>query len=30
MTTIYLDACCLDRPFDDLTQDRVRLYLRRS
>ncbi len=25
MTTIYLDACCLDRPFDDLTQDRVRL-----
>jgi predicted nucleic acid-binding protein len=25
MTTIYLDACCLDRPFDDLIQARVRL-----
>ncbi len=25
MPTIYLDACCLDRPLDDLTQDRVRL-----
>ncbi len=22
---IYLDACCLNRPFDDLRQDRVRL-----
>lgn len=22
---IYLDVCCLNRPFDDLTQDRVRL-----
>lgn len=22
---IYLDACCLNRPFDDHTQDRVRL-----
>ena len=22
---IYLDACCLNRPFDDQTQDRVRL-----
>lgn len=25
MATIYLDACCLNRPFDDQTQDRVRL-----
>ncbi len=25
MPSIYLDACCLNRPFDDLTQDRVRL-----
>jgi predicted nucleic acid-binding protein len=24
-TRIYLDACCLNRPFDDQTQDRVRL-----
>lgn len=23
--TIYLDACCLNRPFDDQTQDRIRL-----
>ena len=22
---IYLDACCLNRPFDDLTQPRIRL-----
>ena len=22
---IYLDVCCLNRPFDDLTQERVRL-----
>ena len=22
---IYLDACCLNRPFDDQSQDRVRL-----
>ncbi|MGH7801827.1 MAG: PIN domain-containing protein [Thermodesulfobacteriota bacterium] len=22
---IYLDVCCLNRPFDDRTQDRVRL-----
>jgi predicted nucleic acid-binding protein len=22
---IYLDACCLNRPFDDTTQDRVRI-----
>lgn len=22
---IYFDVCCLNRPFDDLTQDRVRL-----
>lgn len=22
---IYLDACCLNRPFDDLCQDRIRL-----
>ena len=22
---IYLDACCVNRPFDDQTQDRVRL-----
>jgi predicted nucleic acid-binding protein len=22
---IYLDVCCLNRPFDDITQDRVRL-----
>jgi predicted nucleic acid-binding protein len=25
MTTVYLDACCLNRPFDDQTQDRIRL-----
>ncbi|MBI4550923.1 MAG: hypothetical protein HY710_01520 [Candidatus Latescibacteria bacterium] len=25
MTQIYLDACCLNRPFDDQTQDRIRL-----
>jgi predicted nucleic acid-binding protein len=25
MPTIYLDVCCLNRPFDDQTQDRVRL-----
>ena len=23
--TIYLDVCCLNRPFDDQTQDRIRL-----
>jgi len=23
--TIYLDVCCLNRPFDDSTQDRIRL-----
>jgi len=22
---IYLDVCCLNRPFDDSTQDRIRL-----
>jgi len=22
---LYLDACCLNRPFDDQTQDRIRL-----
>ncbi len=22
---IYLDACCLNRPFNDQTQDRIRL-----
>ena len=22
---IYLDSCCLNRPFDDLTQDRIRM-----
>ena len=22
---VYLDACCLNRPFDDQTQPRVRL-----
>ena len=22
---IYLDACCLNRPFDDQSQDRIRL-----
>ncbi|WP_420642969.1 hypothetical protein [Candidatus Leptofilum sp.] len=22
---IYLDVCCLNRPFDDQTQDRMRL-----
>jgi hypothetical protein len=22
---IYLDACCLNRPFDDQTQERIRL-----
>ena len=25
MPTIYLDVCCLNRPFDDLSQARVRL-----
>ena len=25
MTTIYFDACCLNRPFDDQTQDRIHL-----
>jgi predicted nucleic acid-binding protein len=24
-TKLYLDACCLNRPFDDQTQERVRL-----
>lgn len=23
--TVYLDACCLNRPFDDQAQDRIRL-----
>lgn len=25
MTSVYLDVCCLNRPFDDQTQGRVRL-----
>jgi len=25
---IYLDVCCLNRPFDDQVQDRVRLELK--
>lgn len=25
MKKIYMDVCCLNRPFDDQTQDRVRL-----
>lgn len=25
MITVYLDACCLNRPFDDQSQDRIRL-----
>src|SRR5256885_10695405 len=25
MMRIYLDVCCLNRPFDDQTQDRIRL-----
>ena len=25
MMAIYLDTCCLNRPFDDQTQDRIRL-----
>ena len=25
MPTIYLDACCLNRPFDDQSQDWIRL-----
>lgn len=25
MTKIYLDVCCLNRPFDDQTQERIRL-----
>jgi predicted nucleic acid-binding protein len=25
MMKIYLDVCCLNRPFDDSTQDRIRL-----
>jgi len=23
--TVYLDVCCLNRPFDDQTQDRIHL-----
>ncbi len=25
MTALYLDTCCLNRPFDDQTQERIRL-----
>lgn len=25
MTKLYLDVCCLNRPFDDQTRDRIRL-----
>lgn len=25
MTSVYLDVCCLNRPFNDQTQDRIRL-----
>jgi predicted nucleic acid-binding protein len=25
MTKVYLDTCCINRPFDDQTQERVRL-----
>ncbi len=25
MAKVYLDACCLNRPFDDQTQDRIHL-----
>jgi predicted nucleic acid-binding protein len=25
MPNVYLDVCCLNRPFDDQTQDRIRL-----
>ena len=25
MTKVYLDVCCLNRPFNDQTQDRIRL-----
>jgi hypothetical protein len=25
MSLIYLDVCCLNRLFDDLTQERIRL-----
>jgi predicted nucleic acid-binding protein len=25
MTKIYFDTCCLNRPFDDQTQERIRL-----
>jgi len=25
MTSVYLDACCLNRPFDDQSQDRIRV-----
>ena len=25
MTRIYLDVCCLNRPFDDQSQPRIRL-----
>ncbi len=25
MTKVYLDVCCLNRPFDDQTQDRIHL-----
>ena len=25
MVRIYIDTCCLNRPFDDQTQDRIHL-----
>jgi hypothetical protein len=25
MNSVYLDICCLNRPFDDQAQDRIRL-----
>jgi len=25
MERVYLDLCCLNRPFDDQTQERIRL-----
>ena len=30
MTKLYLDACCVNRPFDDQTQDRIRLEAERA
>lgn len=26
MISLYLDNCCYNRPFDDLRQERIRIY----